>query len=89
MNLHYCSNTDYLDIMPDYSSLLKRLCQFVKSEAENQRFDLESQWTQPLTVRLKKGLAEEGGMVWESSKQHKTLADALEAAEIAIEDWVK
>ena len=32
---------------------------------------------------------DEGGMVWESSKQHKTLADALDAAETAIEDWVK
>jgi|GEM_PF-1903205 len=28
---------------------------------------------------------DEGGMVWESSKQHKTLADALDAAEVAIE----
>ena len=30
---------------------------------------------------------DEGGMVWESGKQHKTLADALNAAEVAIEVW--
>ncbi|MBN1147402.1 MAG: hypothetical protein JXA78_09105 [Anaerolineales bacterium] len=32
---------------------------------------------------------DEGGMVWESSKQHKTLTDALDAAEAAIEAWDK
>jgi DNA replication ATP-dependent helicase Dna2 len=36
------------------------LRQFVKSEAEAQRFDLERQWSQPLAARLSKGVALEG-----------------------------